>query len=89
MKSKDYQEYNICYDDKELPPANILTKIIELVNTSTYHPNILARRVNLLNKSEKTRCDREWVKICESIDKIDDIISTRAEIENDPWKIIK
>jgi len=85
---KKYLEYDT-YNENELPPANTLSKIIEAVNCSTYPPNILARRVNFLTKEERLKCNKEWNRIYKSIEKIDNIISNRAQIKNDPWKIIK
>ncbi len=89
MKRKRYPEKGHAYCEDELPPANILKEIIELGSGSTYSPNILARRVNLLTEKERLACDKKWNKIAKLINGIDEIISKRAEVENDPWKIIK
>lgn len=85
----NYPEHSSISCCEELPPANLFSELIELILGATYPPNILARRVNLLTKAEKLKCDKNWRKIEKLTEEINDIISNRAEICNDPWKIIK
>jgi hypothetical protein len=87
MKKK-YEENSCLINEDELPAANHLSKFLESTTGSTYPINILARRVNLLTKAERKRCDLNWRKAVKLFEKIDEIISHRADLENDPWKII-
>lgn len=64
-----------------------LSIIIELINASTYTESILQRRLDLLNEKETKRVENLMKKIVQSVNEIDEIISNRAEIENDPWKL--
>ena len=80
-----YEENSCIIEDDVLPAANYLSDILEY-RGHTYPTHILARRVNLLTDAEKRRCDKAWSIINKQLEKIDDIISERAEKENDPWE---
>jgi hypothetical protein len=64
-----------------------LSIFIELITSSTYPKSILRRRLDLLNKKETERVNNLIKNIAQSVNKIDEIISDRAEKENDPWKL--
>jgi len=61
---------------------------------TTYPKRIFDRRLKLLTKKEYDKYSKEvWelidkidAKLRNQIENIDEIMSNRAEIENDPWK---
>jgi hypothetical protein len=71
--------------NNELPGPETLREFLEVTTCSTYPVDTLKRRVKLLTAKEKERCDKLWGKIEDLGEKIDEIISIRAEKEQDPW----
>lgn len=63
-------------------------ELIELIGVIGlgYTEKILKRRLKLLSKAELQRFGKLFIRIQGEIEQLDDIIATRAEIENDPWK---
>lgn len=64
-----------------------LSNLIDLITGHTYPLSILKRRIKLLNETEKSSVLHLIKNVELSVNKIDEIISNRASIENDPWKL--
>ncbi len=73
-------------DYEKLPHASMLKEVLEYLIAVTYPEHILKRRIELLTKTERAMCNKAWHQVMKNIEKIDTIISDRAERENDPWK---
>lgn len=74
-------------ESNDIMSIDDLSIIIELINANTYPESTLQRRLDLLNEKETECVEKLMKKIVQSVNKIDDIISDRAEKENDPWKL--
>lgn len=59
-------------------------QLFEIIG-STYPLKTLSRRINLLTKKEQTQVYKIYKNIEDLIEKMDDIISHRAEKACDPW----
>jgi hypothetical protein len=58
---------------------------LEETTSVTYPVKTLKRRLGLLTSAEKARVSELLNKICDCAEKIDEIISNRAERANDKW----
>lgn len=73
-------------DYEKLPNASVLKNVLEYLIAVTYPEHILKRRIGLLTKTEKAMCDKAWHQVMKNTEKIDTIISDRADKEQDPWR---
>ena len=71
------------FNDLEVSDVRFLLREI---GAYTYPPRILARRLNALNDRERGWVRKHWQRIVDSVERIDAIISARAEKNNDPWR---
>lgn len=61
--------------------------LLEIATGSTYPHSILHRRLRLLNAEERKDVRGALNEALSLIADADDIISNRAEAENDPWEV--
>lgn len=61
---------------------NLLSEYLAI----TYPKHILKRRISLLTKNERIRFEKLWCGIIDKLEKMDALISIRAEKERDEWE---
>lgn len=64
-----------------------LNDLFNITDVGGYPLPILKRRLNLLTESEREDLVKTWVYVQRNIEYIENVITKRASIANDPWQI--
>lgn len=65
--------------------VEVLSSLIKDATVSTYPKDTLVRRLNLLNPKEVQKLGKKLYVAIHAMEDIDEIISDRADKENDEW----